>query len=135
MNLIVCVDDGCGMAFHHRRQSQDRILRKQILRLTAGGVLWMNGYSAKQFDASPQIRVAKNFLGAAEMGEFCFAEITDPAPYEAQAKKLFLFRWNRRYPSDLQFTISPAEHGWRLEYTAEFAGSSHEKITEEAYTS
>lgn len=38
MNLIVCVDDGCGMAFHHRRQSRDRVLREQILRLTAGDV-------------------------------------------------------------------------------------------------
>ncbi len=133
MNLIICVDDGWGMAFHRRRQSRDRVLRAHILRLTAGGVLWMNGYSARQFGASPQIRVAENFLAAAGAGEFCFAEITDPAPYEARAEKLFLFHWNRRYPSDLQFAAPTADSGWRLEQTAEFAGFSHEKITEEVY--
>lgn len=75
----------------------------------------MCGYSAEQFGAAPQIRVAEDFLDAAGMGEFCFAEITDPAPYEARAEKLFLFRWNRHYPSGLQFTVPAAESGWRLE--------------------
>ena len=34
MILIVCVDDHNGMMFNHRRQSQDRILRGDILELT-----------------------------------------------------------------------------------------------------
>ena len=33
MVLIVCVDDHNGMMFNHRRQSQDRILRADILNL------------------------------------------------------------------------------------------------------
>ncbi len=31
MILIVCVDDNKGMMFNHRRQSQDRVLRRHIL--------------------------------------------------------------------------------------------------------
>lgn len=41
MILIVCVDDHNGMMFNHRRQSQDRILRGDILELTEGKILWM----------------------------------------------------------------------------------------------
>ena len=36
MKIIVCVDNQNGMMFNHRRQSQDRVLRKRILELTGG---------------------------------------------------------------------------------------------------
>ena len=49
MKIIVCVDNQNGMMFNHRRQSQDRVLRKRILELTGGKKLWMNAYSQKQF--------------------------------------------------------------------------------------
>ena len=39
MVLIVCVDDHNGMMFNHRRQSQDRILRGDILELTEGKIV------------------------------------------------------------------------------------------------
>ena len=50
MILIACVDDRGGIAFNHRRQSSDSVVRNRILELTAGSRLWMNEYSAKQFD-------------------------------------------------------------------------------------
>ena len=49
MKIIVCVDNQNGMMFNHRRQSQDRVLRKRIMELTGGKKLWMNAYSQKQF--------------------------------------------------------------------------------------
>ena len=52
MIRIVCVDDHNGMMFNHRRQSQDRVLRADILELTGGKKLWMNAYSRKQFAES-----------------------------------------------------------------------------------
>ena len=42
---MVCVDDNLGMAFNHRRQSQDRVLRRKMLERTAGRPLWMSPYS------------------------------------------------------------------------------------------
>lgn len=76
MILIVCVDDHNGMMFNHRRQSQDRILRGDILELTEGKILWMDAYSKKQFveEGMTQIRVEEDFLQKAGEGEFCFAE-------------------------------------------------------------
>ena len=58
MILIVCVDDNKGMMFNHRRQSQDRVLRRHILDRVGDAKLWMNGYSAKMFekDESEQVR-------------------------------------------------------------------------------
>ena len=49
MIIIAAVDDRNGMMFNHRRQSQDKVLREKILSLTAGKLLWMDHYSAKQF--------------------------------------------------------------------------------------
>ncbi len=47
MIIMICLDDRGGMLFNKRRQSQDVLLRQQILTETAGGRLWMNSYSAK----------------------------------------------------------------------------------------
>lgn len=49
MILIVCIDDNKGMMFNHRRQSQDRVLRRHILDMVGNGKLWMNEYSGKMF--------------------------------------------------------------------------------------
>ena len=39
MILIACVDDKFGMLFNRRRQSQDRMLRERVLRLTDGKIV------------------------------------------------------------------------------------------------
>ena len=49
----------------------------------------------------------------------------------AGEKKLILFHWNRVYPADLHSTLDLS--GWNLTETEEFAGNSHEKITQERY--
>lgn len=134
MILMVCIDDDCGMAFANRRQSQDRILRARLLRLS-GGVLRLNAYSAKQFppEESANFIVEEDFLEQAGEGDFCFAETIDVAPFEEKAEKIILYRWNRRYPASLHFSIPLEEHGWKCAAAEEFQGYSHEKITEEVY--
>lgn len=136
MILLVCVDDGMGMAFAGRRQSRDRLLRKRILEKTAGGRLWMSGYSARQFaeDDAPQVCVTGDAFCSAGAGEYCFVETIAPLAMEAQIEEIILFRWNRKYPADLFFNIPLEEHGWKLRTYTEFAGQSHAHITEEVYT-
>lgn len=135
MILIACVDDNNGMMFNHRRQSQDRVLREHILQMTSGNRLWMNHYSAKQFadECAPQINVDDGFLNEAAPGDYCFVEVDDAAEYERWMEKIVLYKWNRRYPSDVHFGISLQADGWRLTSSTDFVGSSHEKITEEVY--
>lgn len=136
MILIACVDDKFGMLFNRRRQSQDRMLRERVLQLTDGKTLRMNEYSRKQFgDAEiPQIQVSETFLQEAGKGDYCFLETLDPAPYEKSIEQIVLYKWNRVYPADVYFTISLQEHSWKLTQTTDFAGASHETITEEVYT-
>lgn len=47
------------------------------------------------------------------------------------AEELVLYRWNRSYPGDVTFPWPLT--GWKLVETADFPGTSHEKITEEVY--
>ena len=129
MILVCCVDNQMGMTFNHRRQSQDRVLRQRILEL-AGGMLWMNGYSARQFtDALDTIIIDEHCLENCPNGAYCFVEnlpVRDLKP-----EQILLYRWNRIYPADTYFDF-PLE-GWNLCGTVDFSGSSHERITEEVY--
>ena len=136
MIIIACVDDNMGMMFNRRRQSQDRVLTEHILEATKGKKLWMNHYSEKQFSENdaPQINVDDNFMSEAGDGEYCLVEDCDVTPYLRWVEKVILYRWNRRYPADQTFSVDLAEGGWKLVHTEDFAGSSHEKITEEIYT-
>ncbi len=72
MILLVCTDDRGGMLFNHRRQSQDRAVREDLLRETAGAKLLMNAYSAGQFEPDAQIICTENCLACAGEGEYCF---------------------------------------------------------------
>lgn len=132
MNLIACVDDKMGMLFNKRRQSMDRVLRARVLELCAGKKLWMNTYSRKQFDDNTEgITVAEDFLDKAGSDDYCFDETISPAAYENKINRIILYKWNRVYPADLYFDIDLKN--WRLTTSTDFAGSSHDKITEEIY--
>ena len=50
---------------------------------------------------------------------------------EKEMQKIILYRWNRVYPADLYFDIDLKN--WHIKESNDFAGSSHDKITEEVY--
>ena len=132
MILITCVDDKMGMLFIKRRQSMDSVLRERVLKMCAGKKLWMNEYSRKQFDAAAEgISVDDDFMAKAGEDDYCFVENISPKAYEGQFKQIVLYKWNRVYPADLYFDMDLTN--WRLAQSSDFAGSSHDKITEEIY--
>ena len=144
MKVIVCVDDGNGMLFNKRRQSQDRVLRDEVQKMTAGQKLWMNAYSARQFQEGSQtgenvtgvsetaaLIVAEDFLRQAGENDFCFVENEKLLPYSDRITEVVVYRWNRSYPGDFHLDLDLKQ--WRLVQTTEFAGYSHEKITKEIY--
>lgn len=131
MILVACIDDKGGMLFNRRRQSQDRLLRLDLLREAGGNAIWMNGYSVKQFADPPEnIRVAEDFYLQAGAGEFCFFEDVDPVPWLDRAEKVLLYHWNRRYPSDPPGFPQPLV-GWSVTRREDFVGASHACITKE----
>ena len=128
MILIYCVDNQGGILFNHRRQSQDRLLRRRLLERVGASKLWMSPYTARQFDALPEnVQVSETFLSEAEAGEYCFAELSCPD----DAEGVVLYRWNRSYPADVRFTLDLS--AFRLAERTDFPGFSHPKITEEIY--
>lgn len=133
--LIVCVDDNNGMMFNKRRQSQDRILREQIVNETQKSRLWLTQYSYSQFKdtAANHIIVDDEFLNKAADIDYCYVENMSACQYEDKIDKIILYKWNRKYPTDFWFDI-PLKDGWKLVYTEDFKGYSHEKITKEVYT-
>ena len=135
--MIVCVavDDNTGMTFNKRRQSQDKILRKQLIEIARGSRLWINNYTAKQFEdpLASNIIVDDEFLDKAEENDFCFVENLSLAKYENQIKKIILFKWNRVYPADTYFDITLFDNGWKLTSVVDFEGNSHKKITKEVW--
>ena len=135
MIAMICVDDKGGTMFNHRRQSKDRVLRAEMLRLAGEHRLKVSPYTARQFEPEEQaaLDVSENFLAEAGAEDFCFVEEMPLAPWEDQIQTLILFRWNRVYPADAHLDIPLAEHGWKLTESRDFAGSSHETITQEVY--
>lgn len=137
MVAIVCVDDKGGIMFNHRRQSQDRILRKRILRVTQGRTLWMNPYSGKQFSNDVclnKIYIDDDFPQKAADGDFAFFEGDSLAAVNERLERIIIFRWNRTYPADQYLDIELENGGWNCESVTDFRGSSHERISEEVYT-
>ena len=122
MVLIVCLDDDNGMMFNNRRQSKDALVRKRILELVGDNKIWMSEYSKGQFEE--EILICKNISEA----DYVFAENPDDI-IDVGFDKVIVYRWNRRYPADRSLTIE----GKTIVGTYEFAGNSHEKITEEIY--
>ena len=133
--VIVCVvvDDNNGMMFNQRRQSKDRILREQLLKMSEGSTLWMNEFTEKQFHGCmpAHVIVDNDLLEKAGESDYCFIEDLPLQEYENKISKLVIFKWNRVYPADKQFDISLTE--WTLETTEEFEGSSHKLITKEVW--
>lgn len=134
MDIIICLDDRNGMLFHHRRQSRDREVIRDMLQECAGRKLLVSPFSAGLFEKGARgVIVVDNPLSQAQNQDVCFIEAEDITPYRDSVESWIIYRWNRRYPADTWFSIDLHED-WKLAETTEFAGYSHEKITKEIYT-
>lgn len=132
MKAVFCLDDKNGMTFNKRRQSRDSVLIARVCALLNGETLHLNGYSEPLFkESGASLAVSDGFLETAKENDFCFIE-NKPVPIE-KCKYLYIFRWNRHYPSDMRFEHDPGALGFALISAEEFPGSSHEKITLEIY--
>lgn len=131
MNLIICLDDNKGILFNKRRQSRDSVVVERIIQLSKGSKLWMSNYSKKLFPDNGEIIVDDDFLAKSELGDFCFAE--KGIDTLEQAESVYVFLWNRSYPSDVKFGFDLEQEGFVLENTEDFPGSSHENITLNIY--
>ena len=131
MQLILCVDDGYGMLFNNRRVSRDRAVIDKIKEMAAGKRLWIREFSKKLF--GDDVTIDEDMLLKAEKDDLCFVEDADISPALSETDVIYLFKWNRKYPSDVVFEKENLA-SFHLETTEEFEGNSHEKITLERWT-
>ena len=134
MTLILCVDDRGGLSFNGRRQSQDRRVREDLLTMAAGGTLWMDDYSRRQFTEPEAAAIRVDWDPAARAAEgdgLCVLGVQAWAAALGVADRVGLYCWGRHYPADRRLDLPPA--GWRLEGQTEFPGRSHDMITKEIY--
>lgn len=131
LKILLCVDKSNGMLFNNRRQSQDAELRKKVFSLVGDNKLFLNEYSAKQFEKSEQLIVCDDFLFKASADDFCFVENVN-IPIE-KVNEIYLFQWNRDYPADMYFNFNLKELGFKKIFSENFAGFSHKKITLEVF--
>lgn len=133
MIIAVCVDNNLGMLFNNRRQSRDKYLLARLVEKAGQNKLWINNFSQGLFAEinCEHLTVAHDFLHQAQQGEYCFVENVISEIEPDKIKKIILYKWNRDYPADSYFTWPSGN--WQLVSSEDFAGFSHEKITEEVY--
>lgn len=132
MKVFLCIDDNGGMLFNNRRQSRDKYVIDDVLSC-AGAPLYISDFSKALFDGCENtVTVSEALLSCPENGS-CFIENEDIAPFLGKISELVIYRWNRSYPYDTLFSVSPENEGFSLKESRDFAGFSHKKITREAW--
>lgn len=126
MTIILCLDDKNGLSFNNRRQSRDRILIEDVIKYDNVYIL---KHSQSLF-AERSVNIV-NDVNELPADAVYFHEITDPKNIINQFDTVIIYRWNRHYPSDIQFELQT--HLYNKISEEEFEGSSHDKITKEIY--
>ena len=133
ITVAVTVDERMGIAFNNRRQSRDRILINDLAD-TIVGKIYVSKYSLPLFEEyKDRIVVADDPLRECPDGGCCFVEMTELMPYIDDINTLIVYNWNRHYPADKTLDVDIKNGTFALTSSAEFIGSSHEKITKEIY--
>ena len=124
MIVFTCVDNNNGMLFNNRRQSKDLAITNKIKDIILGNDIFLSEYSQTIL---PEGKVNHNLL---ECEGFVFIE--DPVHFvEEKIEQLYIFKWNRNYPSDKKFNVNLSN--FSLISTEDFTGNSHDCITLEIY--
>ena len=119
MIVYIAVDDENGMLFNNRRQSQDRIMRENMLQDCVGSRLWVAEYSKKFFvdengNITPDnVVVDDDFLEKAGENDHCYVEKGDISPWMEKIDTIVLYKWNRLYPADTYFDTSLLDSNWK----------------------
>ena len=133
MKIAFCVDDNNGMLFNNRRLSRDSAVICDLLNSVPDGKIMIHPFSEKLFTGfEDRMIVNEHLTEEAGDDELCFIENIDPGSFAERISGMTVYRWNRRYPSDMKLTLSM--EGFELVLREEFKGSSHERITKEVYT-
>ncbi len=132
MTAIVCIEDRGGILFLGRRLSSDREVARDVVE--SYDKILLTKYSLPLFESVKiDTGVCPSPLSRGKRGDVCFIEDGSIKENLAKLSRLVIYKWNRRYPSDVKLGFEPREVGFELISTVDFVGYSHEKITREVY--
>lgn len=136
MKIFVAVDENNGILFNNRRVSKDKALRQRILDIVGDNTLYITEFSRKQFkdeieSGEFKIDIDEDMLFWADDEDYCFLEDVNADGFFDFISDIYLYRWNREYPADTYFSFPDEEYD--LVSTEDFAGFSHDTITEEHF--
>jgi hypothetical protein len=133
MILIFTLDDQNGTNLTGKRQSRDRIVGEKIIALAKGHLHILEKTTSffKHNDMSDVPCVIFSDLWHLPNDAVFFAEEVVPQELMEQAEKIYVFRWNRQYPSLTKDRVNLELFNKTI--IEEFPGYSHEKITLEEY--
>ena len=131
--VAVCVDDGGGLLLFGKRQSRDRVLIAEFVESNSDKNIYIAPFSKLLFESYPSVTVSDDPFSVAEEGSAIFVENLRIDERLDSVSTLIIYRWNRKYPSDVKFNVDPLKCGFKLKSSVDFEGSSHEKITKEIY--
>ena len=133
MVLIFTLDDDNGTQLAGKRQSRDRVVGDKIIAL-AGESLHILHSSTSFFKNNDMTNVSCTIcsdMWSIPKDAVFFVEEVVPTEIMEAAEKIYVFRWNRRYPSMVKDRVNL--DGYTKSIIEEFPGYSHEKITLEVY--
>lgn len=137
MTLILMVDDGFGLAFGARRQSRDRELVRDVVRLANGRKIFAREYSRLIFDEAGINNDTMTFCDeptkAAGECDLVLLELAVKKSELDLAKKIIIYSWNRRYPATAKLDIDYIKANFELKEEFDFKGNSHDKLTRRVY--
>ena len=134
ITVAVVLDDREGMMLFGKRQSRDRVMISEFVTSNEGKEIFISPFSKLIFEPHPNVKIVENPFLESTDGSACFIENFLLSPYLDMIETLIIYRWNRRYPSDVRFDVNVDEAGYKLQSVIEYEGSSHDKITKETYT-
>ncbi len=137
MTLIITVDECFGLAFGGRRQSRDRELTRDAVRLACGRRIIAREYSRLLFEEAGEDTKEIIFVDeptrAAERDDVVLLELCVTAEDLSRADELVVYNFNRRYPATSKLDTALVERDFTSVKTLEFRGNSHEKLTRVEY--
>lgn len=133
MILIFTLDNQNGTNLAGKRQSRDRVVGEKIIELANGRlhILEKTVSFFKNNDMSNTACTVFSDLWRLPNDAVFFAEEVVPQELMEQAEKIYVFRWNRQYPSMAKDRVTLETFNKAI--VEEFPGYSHEKITLEVY--
>ena len=133
--IIFTLDDRNATRFHNKRQSRDAVVAKHIADTYKSVPIYIQKKSISFFDDledQPDFIIFDSITEVPKDAVVFMEEPVHSIDLFLWTENIHVFRWNRIYPSLITDRIDLTN--FHKSVIQEFAGSSHEKITEEIYT-